>query len=204
MTAPAAQPSQPRRRRCPGSPFPLGATVGDGRDELRRGGRRRRQRAAVPVRRRRRREPRSRCSDYDAGVWHGFVPGVGAGQAYGYRVAGRYDPGSGLRFNPAKLLLDPYARAIAGDGALRAGGARVRGRRPGRAEHARLGRRTCRAAWSWTRRSSWRDDARPRRSLRGHGHLRGARQGLHHAPPGVPPSCAAPTPGSGTRPPSAT
>jgi isoamylase len=52
--------------------------------------------------------------DYDAGVWHGFVPGVGSGQAYGYRAAGRYDPGSGMRFNPAKLLLDPYARALHG------------------------------------------------------------------------------------------
>ena len=52
--------------------------------------------------------------DYDAGVWHGFVPGTGAGQAYGYRAGGRYDPGSGLRFNPAKLLLDPYARAFTG------------------------------------------------------------------------------------------
>jgi isoamylase len=52
--------------------------------------------------------------DYDAGVWHGFVPGVGGGQAYGYRAAGRFDPGSGLRFNPAKLLLDPYARALQG------------------------------------------------------------------------------------------
>ena len=52
--------------------------------------------------------------DYDAGVWHGFLPEVGAGQAYGYRAGGRYDPGTGLRFNPAKLLLDPYARAING------------------------------------------------------------------------------------------
>ena len=52
--------------------------------------------------------------DYDAGVWHGFVPGVGAGQAYGHRAAGPYDPGSGMRFNAAKLLLDPYARAIDG------------------------------------------------------------------------------------------
>ena len=51
--------------------------------------------------------------DYDAGVWHGFVPGAGFGQAYGYRAGGDYDPGSGLRFNPAKLLLDPYARAFA-------------------------------------------------------------------------------------------
>jgi len=53
-------------------------------------------------------------TDYDAGVWHGFVPGVGPGQAYGYRVAGPYDPARGLRCNPAKLLLDPYARAITG------------------------------------------------------------------------------------------
>ncbi len=52
--------------------------------------------------------------DCDAGVWHGFVPGVTGGQAYGYRALGRYDPGSGLRFNPAKLLLDPYARAFTG------------------------------------------------------------------------------------------
>jgi isoamylase len=53
--------------------------------------------------------------DYDAGVWHGFVPGVGPGQAYGYRAAGPYDPARGLRCNPAKLLIDPYARAISGE-----------------------------------------------------------------------------------------
>ena len=43
-----------------------------------------------------------------------FVPGVGAGQRYGYRVTGPYDPARGLRCNPAKLLLDPYAKALAG------------------------------------------------------------------------------------------
>jgi glycogen operon protein len=47
-------------------------------------------------------------------VWHGYVPGVGPGQRYGYRVHGRWDPKAGLRFNPAKLLADPYARAFAG------------------------------------------------------------------------------------------
>src|SRR6476661_6723700 len=52
--------------------------------------------------------------DNDADVWHAFVPGVGPGQAYGYRVAGPWDPGRGLRCNPAKLLLDPYAKAISG------------------------------------------------------------------------------------------
>ena len=51
----------------------------------------------------------------DGDVWHGFVPGVAPGQAYGYRVSGPYDRARGLRYNPAKLLLDPYARAIHGD-----------------------------------------------------------------------------------------
>jgi len=52
--------------------------------------------------------------DNDADVWHVFVPGIGPGQAYGYRVSGPWDPARGLRCNPAKLLLDPYARAISG------------------------------------------------------------------------------------------
>jgi isoamylase len=51
---------------------------------------------------------------YDAGVWHGFVPGITVGQPYGYRARGPFDPAAGLRCNPRKLLLDPYARAIAG------------------------------------------------------------------------------------------
>ncbi|MBV8347693.1 MAG: glycogen debranching protein GlgX, partial [Mycolicibacterium sp.] len=50
----------------------------------------------------------------DGDIWHGFVPGMGPGQAYGFRVSGPYDPARGLRYNPAKLLLDPYARAIDG------------------------------------------------------------------------------------------
>ena len=52
--------------------------------------------------------------DNDADVWHAFVPGVGPGQAYGYRVSGPWNPAQGLRCNPAKLLLDPYARAVSG------------------------------------------------------------------------------------------
>ncbi|QDV34744.1 glycogen debranching protein GlgX [Tautonia plasticadhaerens] len=45
--------------------------------------------------------------------WHAFVPGVRPGQLYGYRAAGPWAPGRGLRFDPDKLLLDPYARAVA-------------------------------------------------------------------------------------------
>ncbi|MFG2290335.1 glycogen debranching protein GlgX [Streptomyces sp. NPDC048595] len=48
-------------------------------------------------------------------IWHGFVPGIRPGHRYGYRVHGRWDPWSGARWNPAKLLLDPYARAVDGD-----------------------------------------------------------------------------------------
>ncbi|MEA2672043.1 MAG: isoamylase [Chloroflexota bacterium] len=47
--------------------------------------------------------------------WHGYVPGVGPGQRYGYRVRGPYRPAVGLRHNPRKLLLDPYAKEIGGD-----------------------------------------------------------------------------------------
>ena len=45
-------------------------------------------------------------------AWHTFVPGLQAGQRYGYRVHGPYDPSRGHRFNPAKLVIDPYARAL--------------------------------------------------------------------------------------------
>ena len=48
-------------------------------------------------------------------VWHGYVPGVGPGQRYGFRIAGPFDPDQGVFHNPMKLLLDPYARAIEGD-----------------------------------------------------------------------------------------
>ena len=64
-------------------------------------------------------ETRLALPERDGDIWHGFVPGVGEGQAYGFRVSGPYDRGRGLRYNPAKLLLDPYARAI--DGEIRFG-----------------------------------------------------------------------------------
>ena len=47
-------------------------------------------------------------------VWHGYLNDVIPGQLYGYRVYGRYDPEHGFRFNPHKLLIDPYAKWIAG------------------------------------------------------------------------------------------
>jgi isoamylase len=58
-----------------------------------------------------RRLPMVGCID---GIWHGYLQGAGPGQLYGYRVDGPYKPEQGLRFNPHKLLLDPYARQLAG------------------------------------------------------------------------------------------
>src|ERR1019366_4381154 len=84
----------------PGSPFPLGATLRDGGTNF-----------AVAASAAESvllalfddsgAETQIPLTDFDAGVWHGFLPGVGAGQAYGYRASGGYDPGSGLRFSPA-------------------------------------------------------------------------------------------------------
>ena len=68
----------------------------------------------MPLRRRRRRDARSRVTERTAFNWHCYLPGVGPGQRYGYRVHGAYDPPAGHRFNPAKLLIDPYAKAIEG------------------------------------------------------------------------------------------
>src|SRR5690348_9603999 len=47
-------------------------------------------------------------------VWHCYIPGLQPGQQYGYRVHGPWEPQNGHRFNPAKLLIDPYAQAISG------------------------------------------------------------------------------------------
>ncbi|MDX6250743.1 MAG: isoamylase, partial [Kribbellaceae bacterium] len=53
-------------------------------------------------------------TEVDGFVWHAYLPSVQPGQRYGYRVHGQYDPANGLRCNPSKLLLDPYAKAIDG------------------------------------------------------------------------------------------
>src|SRR5581483_8824839 len=52
--------------------------------------------------------------DQTAFQWHVYLPAIRPGQRYGYRVHGPYEPENGLRFNPAKLLIDPYAKAIDG------------------------------------------------------------------------------------------
>src|SRR5690554_1771755 len=57
---------------------------------------------------------RIRMPEYTDYVWHCYLPNVRPGQRYGYRVHGPYAPQQGHRFNPNKLLLDPYAKAVTG------------------------------------------------------------------------------------------
>ena len=59
-------------------------------------------------------ETRVPLEEVDGYVWHGYLPDVGPGQRYGYRVKGPWDPSRGLLCNPNKLLLDPYAKSIDG------------------------------------------------------------------------------------------
>ena len=60
-------------------------------------------------------ETRITLTEREASVWHGYLPRVGPGQRYGFRVHGPYEPATGHRCDPAKLLLDPYAKSIEGE-----------------------------------------------------------------------------------------
>ncbi|HVM19018.1 MAG TPA: glycogen debranching protein GlgX [Egibacteraceae bacterium] len=60
-------------------------------------------------------ELRIPMGEQTAFIWHCYLPGVGPGQRYGYRVHGPYEPSTGHRFNPNKLLIDPYAKAVEGE-----------------------------------------------------------------------------------------
>ena len=148
--------------------------------------------------------PRSRCWTATPASGTGSCRASAPGRRTDTARPGRTTRRAGLRCNPAKLLLDPYAKAITGEVTLRAGSARAT--RPatptGRARSTRPV--TCRAASSSDPAFSWRDPATPA-PVRGHRHLRGARQGLHDgATRKCRPSCAAPTPALATRRPSPT
>ena len=98
----------------PGSPYPLGATY-DGRgtnfalfSEVA-------DRVELCLFDADRNETRVELTEADAHVWHCYLPQVDPGQRYGYRVHGAFDLDAGLRCNPNKLLLDPYAKATDGD-----------------------------------------------------------------------------------------
>jgi isoamylase len=111
-SAPTARPAR-RSHVRPGEPFPLGAHW-DGRgtnfslfSEVA-------ERVELCLFDERGEETRIHLPERTAFCWHGYLPGVTPGQRYGFRVHGPWDPSHGHRCNPAKLLIDPYARAIAG------------------------------------------------------------------------------------------
>ncbi len=114
-------------------------------------------------------------------VWHGYLPGVGPGQRYGFRVDGTYDPSRGLFHNVDKLLVDPYARAIEGD--FR--------------DHPAVYPATAGDSAPYVPRSviihdafPWGGDLPPAGAVGRHGDLRAAREGLHPPASGDPAGAA--------------
>ena len=97
----------------PGSPFPLGATW-DGEGTNFSLFSENAERVELCLFDDDDRETRLEMTERTALNWHCYLPGVGPGQRYGYRVHGAYEPEEGRRFNPTKLLIDPYAKAIEG------------------------------------------------------------------------------------------
>ena len=112
-------------------------------------------------------------------VFHGFVAGIGSGQRYGLRAHGPYDPRHGHRFNPAKLLVDPYARAL--DRQLRVASVDVR-RISGRHDAQRRRQRTVRAEGGRAVRNRTRSDPPTAHAVGTHHRLRTARARIHEDP----------------------
>ena len=134
-------------------------------------------------------ETRVELTERTAYNWHGYLPGVGPGQRYGYRVHGPYDPAAGHRFNPAKLLIDPYAKSIEGPVRLDARQrAPVRAARAGDDADLELDDEDDATAIPKCvvidPRFDWEDDRPPNTPLARDGDLRDAREGLHEAHPG--------------------
>ncbi len=139
--------------------------------------------------------------EYTDEVWHGFVPDARPGTIYGYRVHGPYEPDNGHRFNPNKLLLDPYAKAVIGQlrfgpelfgYQLESGDDRTFDERDGAASCSNAG-------WSIPP-SPGDEDRTPQRAVGPHDRLRAACARLHQA--AIPPCrsrCAARFAGSASR-----
>jgi glycogen operon protein len=113
---PKQTPAKPRMRVWPGLPYPLGATWdGSGTNFALFSAHAERVELCLFDDRGRKEIDRIPLPEYTHEVWHGYLPDVRAGQLYGYRVYGPYDPHNGHRFNHHKLLIDPYAKGLFGD-----------------------------------------------------------------------------------------
>ncbi len=175
-----ARPAARRAPVWPGRHQPLGVDLVAGGDELRGLLARGHRGVGLPVRRRRRRDP-APADRAHARHLARRLPGVAVGQRYGFRVDGPWDPDHGRRFNPAKLLLDPYARAVTGeldpDPALFGYDA---GDPHGRASDVDSAPYVPRSVVVHDE-FDWGGDAPAAAPVARHGHLRAARQGLHRA-----------------------
>ena len=113
-------------------------------------------------------------------VWHGYLNDVSPGQLYGYRVHGPYEPEHGHRFNPNKLLLDPYAQAARRTAGVERRAFRLSHRQRARGSLLRPARQCARHAEGRRRRRGLQlgpPRNAPQHPLGRHHHLRGARQG---------------------------
>ncbi|MBY0431074.1 MAG: glycogen debranching protein GlgX, partial [Rhodospirillales bacterium] len=107
--------SSVRRKVMPGAPYPLGATWdGHGVNFALFSANAERVDLCIFDKRGQREIERITLPEYTDEVWHGYLPDARPGLLYGFRVFGPYDPQRGHRFNPHKLLMDPYAKAVAG------------------------------------------------------------------------------------------
>ena len=116
-------------------------------------------------------------------VWHGYLPDAGPGLVYGYRAYGPYEPEQGHRFNPNKLLLDPYAQQARRADQVDRRAPRLQGQGSSRGPVVRQARQCGGDAQGDGRRRPFRLVGRspPQHALVGDGHLRGARQGPDQA-----------------------
>ena len=126
-------------------------------------------------------ETRYALTERSLGIWHGALPGIAPGTRYGYRVDGPWLPKEGLRFNPHKLLLDPYGQAVSGGFTPHPAAFGYDQARPRRAEPRglRAVRPPQRGGQRRLRLGRRHPDASP---LARHRHLRDARQGHDRAP----------------------
>ena len=140
-------------------------------------------------------------------VWHAYLPDIRPGQLYGYRVHGPYEPANGHRFNPNKVLLDPYAKAIGRDVTLGRLDVRLQARRPEAQDLAFDDRDN--AAFAPLARVidpafDWGNDERPNtawhKTIIYEAHVKGFTKKM----PGVPEASGGPTPAWPATPPSST
>ena len=144
-------------------------------------------------------ETRFELREVDAFVWHGYLPNIGPGQRYGFRVAGAYDPSQGLRCNPQKLLLDPYAKAIEGDVRWAPSVFSYRFNDPSKRNNADSAKQMPKSVVV-NPYFDWDNDRRTPPPVQRIADLRGARARPDDRPPGRSPTrSAAPTPPSRTR-----